>query len=82
MPDLRLYRVALLVAVVLAAASLLALRPPQAVTLSTQPTAFDASDRGGRHAGRWSPTSPAASPAHAADRLAGSGSPAKFAAAA
>jgi hypothetical protein len=43
MPDLRLYRVALIVAVVLAAASLLALRPPQAVTLSTQPAAFNGS---------------------------------------
>jgi hypothetical protein len=41
MPDLRLYRVALIVAVILAAASLLALRPPQSVTLSAQPTAFD-----------------------------------------
>ena len=41
MPDLRLYRVALLVALVLAAGSLLALRPPQSVTLSTQPVAFD-----------------------------------------
>ncbi len=41
MPDLRLYRVALIVAVILAAASLLALRPPQPVALSTQPTAFD-----------------------------------------
>ncbi|HUK77337.1 MAG TPA: M28 family peptidase [Thermoleophilia bacterium] len=42
MPDLKLYRVALLVAIVLAAGSLLALRPPQSVTLSTQPVAFDA----------------------------------------
>ena len=42
MPDLRLYRVALLIAIVLAAGSLLALRPPQSVTLSTQPLAFDA----------------------------------------
>jgi len=41
MPDLKLYRVALLVAIVLAAGSLLALRPPQSVTLSTQPVAFD-----------------------------------------
>ncbi len=41
MPDLKLYRVALFVAVVLAAGSLLALRPPQSVTLSTQPIAFD-----------------------------------------
>ncbi len=41
MPDLRLYRVALIVAFVLAAASLLALRPPQTVALSTQPSAFD-----------------------------------------
>ena len=41
MPDLRLYRVALLVAVVLAAASLLALKTPPQVTLSTQPTGFD-----------------------------------------
>ncbi len=41
MPDLRLYRVALIVAVVLAAASLLALRPPQPVGLATQPIAFD-----------------------------------------
>ena len=41
MPDLRLYRVALFVAIVLAAGSLLALRPPQSVTLSTQPLAFD-----------------------------------------
>jgi hypothetical protein len=41
MPDLRLYRVALIVAVILAAASLLALRPLKSVALSTQPTAFD-----------------------------------------
>jgi hypothetical protein len=41
MPDLRLYRVALIAAIILAAASLLALRLPQPVALSTQPTAFD-----------------------------------------
>ena len=41
MPDLRLYRVALIVALILAAASLLALRSPQPIALSTQPTAFD-----------------------------------------
>ncbi len=41
MPDLRIYRVALLVAVVLAAGALVALRPPQAITVSTQPTVFD-----------------------------------------
>jgi hypothetical protein len=41
MPDLRIYRMALLVAVILAAGALVALRPPQAVTVSTQPTVFD-----------------------------------------
>ncbi len=41
MPDLKLYRVALVVAVVLAAASLLALKTPEQVALSTQPTGFD-----------------------------------------
>jgi Peptidase family M28 len=41
MPDLRLYRVALIVAFILAAASLLALRQPPAVELSAQPTVFD-----------------------------------------
>jgi len=40
-PDLRIYRVALLVAVILAAGALVALRPPQAVTVSSQPTVFD-----------------------------------------
>jgi Peptidase family M28 len=41
MPDLRLYRVALVIAVILAAASLLALKSPQTIALSTQPTGFD-----------------------------------------
>ena len=41
MPDLRLYRVVLVIAVILAAASLLALKSPQTVALSTQPTGFD-----------------------------------------
>jgi hypothetical protein len=41
MPDLRLYRVALVVTVILAAASLLALKTPPQVALSTQPTGFD-----------------------------------------
>ena len=41
MPDLRLYRVVLVVAVILAAASLLALKTPRQVALSTQPTGFD-----------------------------------------
>ena len=41
MPDLRTYRVALLIAVLLAAGALVALRPPQSVTVSTQPTVFD-----------------------------------------
>ncbi len=41
MPDLRIYRVALLIAVLLAAGALVALRPPQAITVSTQPTVFD-----------------------------------------
>jgi hypothetical protein len=41
MSDLRLYRVALIIAFILAAASLLALRQPPAVDLSGQPTVFD-----------------------------------------
>ena len=61
MPDLRLYRVALVIAVILAAASLLALKSPQTIALSTQPTAFDGQARHERHAGRSSQTSPAGS---------------------